>query len=95
MNVLSVRDMEQHVPILGWLMLVGNAIFLMVGAFVFVLLTGIGSVSGEAEARVVLTIVGASVALLMTLLGLPGMIAGYGLLKRRSWGRLLATIVAI
>jgi hypothetical protein len=87
--------MEQHVPILGWLMLAGNAIFLVVGGFVFVLLTGIGAVSGEAEAMGILTVVGASVALLLTVLALPGMIAGYGLLKRRPWGRILATVVAI
>jgi hypothetical protein len=94
-NVLSVRDMEQHVPILGWLLIAGNAIFLGIGAFVFVLLTGIGTVSGAGEAQGILTIVGASVALLLTLLALPGIIAGYGLLTRRPWGRILAIIVAI
>ena len=95
MNNLSVRDMEQHVPILGWLLIVGNALFLAIGVFVFILLTGIGAVSGDAEAMSILAIVGTSVALLMTVMALPGIIAGYGLLKRRSWGRVLAIVVAV
>ena len=95
MNNLSVRDMEQHLPILGWLLIVGNALFLAMGVFVFILLTGIGAVSGDAEAMSILAIVGTSVALLMTVMALPGIIAGYGLLKRRSWGRVLAIVVAV
>jgi hypothetical protein len=95
MNSLTVRDLEQHVPILGWLLIVGNAIFLAIGAFVFVLLTGIGAVSGEGEAMAILAIVATSIASLMALLALPGIAAGYGLLKRREWGRVLAIIVAV
>ena len=95
MNNLNIRDMEAHVPILGWLLMVGHAIFLVLGVFVFILLTGIGVVSGEAQALGILAVVGTSVALLLTALALPGIIAGYGLLKRRSWGRVLAIVVAV
>src|SRR6476620_5355085 len=56
MNSLTVRDLEQHVPILGWLLIVGHALFLAIGVFVFVLLTGIGAVSGEEEAMAILTL---------------------------------------
>ena len=95
MNALTIRDLEQHVPILGWLLIVGHAIFLAIGVFVFVLLTGIGVVSGEGEAIAILTLVAIGVASLMALLALPGIAAGYGLLKRREWGRVLAIIVAV
>lgn len=92
---MTTREIEQHVKILGWLHIVSHALFLLIGLFVFFLLVGIGAVSGEAEAMGVLTIVGTFVGGLMLILALPGLVSGYGLLKRRSWGRLLAIIVGI
>ncbi|MDQ4075217.1 MAG: hypothetical protein M3220_03105 [Chloroflexota bacterium] len=93
MNQLSVRDLQQHVTILGWLHILGHAIFLLIGGFVFILLTSIGAVSGDADAVAVLGIVATFVAGLLTVLALPGMLAGYGLLKRKEWGRILALVV--
>src|SRR5689334_22149460 len=95
MNPMSERDVQQHIQILGWLLVVGHALFLAIGVFVFVLLTSIGAVSGDPTAWAVLSVVGTSVGLLLAILALPGMLAGYGLLKGRPWGRVLAIVVAI
>lgn len=92
---MNQQNLEQHVTILGWLHIVGHALFLLIGGFIFVLLTSIGAISGEAEAMTVLSIVGTFVAALMALFALPGMVAGYGLLKRKNWARVLAIIVGI
>jgi hypothetical protein len=95
MNQLSMTDLRTHVTVLGWLYIIGHIIFLIIGAFVFVLLTSIGAISGDSEAMVVLGIVAALVAGLLTLLAIPGIAAGIGLLQRRSWGRILAIVVGI
>jgi len=95
MNQMNQRDMDQHVPILGWLYVVGHAIFLVIGAFVFLLLVGLAPVTGETEAIWILTLVGTTVGLLMAALGLPGVSAGYGLLKRKPWARILAIVIGI
>jgi hypothetical protein len=95
MNEMNQRDLQQHVTILGWLYVVGHAIFLLIGAFVFLLLIGIAPVTGEPEPMWILTLVGTSVGLLMAALGLPGLLAGYGLLTRKSWARVLAIVVGI
>lgn len=95
MNTMNGRNMQQHITILGWLYLVGHAVFLAIGIFVFVLLTGIGVASGDPQARSILSIVGTSVGLLLTVLAIPGLAAGYGLLKRTSWARALALVVGI
>src|SRR5690606_18693506 len=58
-------------------------------------LTGIGVISGEAEAVAVLGLVGMFVSGILVVLALPGMIAGYGLLRRKEWGRILAIIIGI
>jgi hypothetical protein len=95
MNAMDQRDVQQHITILGWLYLVGHAIFLVIGAFVFLLLTGIGVATGEAEAMTVLGVVGTSVGLLLAALAVPGLLAGYGLLSRKPWARILAVVVGI
>jgi len=93
MNSLNQRQLQLHVPVVGWLLIVGHAIFLLVGVFVFLLLTGIGVASGEREATAVLTTVGTAVGLLLVVLGIPGLVAGAGLLARKSWARILAIVV--
>lgn len=95
MNQMGERELHQHITILGWLFIVGHALLLLVGAFVFSLLTGIGVATGEAEAAGVLGIVGTSVGLLLVALGLPGVLAGYGLLRHRPWARVLAIVVGV
>jgi hypothetical protein len=95
MNGLDQRQLQLHVPVLGWLLIVGHAMFLLVGVLVFLLLTGIGVASGEREAMTILGTVGIAVGLLLVALGIPGLVAGAGLLARKSWARILAIVVAI
>jgi hypothetical protein len=85
--------MEQHVQVLGWILIAVHAIFLAIGAFVFALLVSIGAVSGSGDAIAILSLVALGVSALMALLALPGMLAGYGLLHRRPWARVLTIIV--
>lgn len=92
---MSQHDIAQHIKILAWLHIVGHLIFLIIGGFLFTLLTGIGAVSGDAQALAILTVVGTALGVLLTLLAIPGMVAGYGLLKRQPWGRYLAIVVGI
>jgi hypothetical protein len=95
MSTAYRRDRQQHVTILGWLYVVGHAIFVAIGAFIFLLLSGIGAASDDPQAGPILAIVGTSVGLLLVLLGLPGLAAGYGLLTGQPWGRVLAIVIAI
>ncbi|HEX8966913.1 MAG TPA: hypothetical protein VF937_03470 [Chloroflexota bacterium] len=96
MNVNETNgDFQQHVTILGWLFVFGHALFLVVGVFVFLLLTSIGMAVSDMEARSVLLIVGPSVGLLLSIVALPGLAAGYGLVTRKPWARMLAIVVAI
>ena len=95
MNQLEERQMQQHVTILGWLYMVEHAVLLLVAAFVFVLLTTIGVATGDSEAMTILGIVGTSVGFFLAALSVPGIAAGYGLLRRKSWGRYLALVMGI
>lgn len=94
---VNTKQIEQHIPILGGIHLVGGAFFIAIGLFMFLLLSGIGvAVAGEDPvAPRILIIVGTAVGTLLVVLGLPGIAAGYGLLKRRPWARGLAIVVGI
>jgi hypothetical protein len=95
MNQMSKQDLQQHVTILGWLHIIGHALFLIIGLFIFTLLTSIGAVTGDPEAVAILSLVGTLVGSLLAILGIPGILAGYGLLIRKSWGRYLAIVIGI
>jgi hypothetical protein len=60
---------------------------------VFIVLTSIGLAIHDREATSILGVVAVAVACLHLLLSLPGLLAGYGLLQRRPWARILAIVV--
>ena len=95
MSTANDSNVQQHVTILGWLYVLLNALFLIIGAFVFVLLSTIGLSVRDVEARSVLLIVGPTVGLLLGMLALPGLAAGYGLITRKPWARVLAIVVGV
>lgn len=94
---MTYRQIEQHVPILGWLYIISSVFFLLLGLFLFVLLGGLGifAASGDPEGPFILLLVGLFVGGIMAVVALPGLLAGWGLLRRKNWGRVLALIVAI
>jgi hypothetical protein len=86
-------QLRQHLTILGWLHLGAAGFAILVGGFVFIVLTSIGLAIHDHEATPILGIVAVAVACFLLVLSLPGLLAGYGLLQRRPWARILALVV--
>ena len=79
--------------VFGALSLIGA----MFSSVLFGVLAGVAGMSGEPDAAVggaFLGLTGAILSVLLVLYGLPAVIAGWGLLKFRPWGRILAIVVA-
>lgn len=95
MNQLNEQQLQMHVSIVAWLLIASHAIFFLIAGFVFFLLTSIGITVHDPQASGILYIIGTGVAALLGLLAIPGLIAGFGLLARQSWARILAIVVAI
>ena len=96
MNQLSVKEMELHVQIVGWIKIIGNAFLMLMGLCGLVFLVGIGFIpaaNGDPEAQVILTIVGFVSLGFFLLLAIPGIAAGYGLLKRYRWAQVLGIVL--
>jgi hypothetical protein len=85
--------MRQHVPILGWCFIIYSALIALIGLVIGGILMGGGVISGDRDAMWISGAVGATVAVILIILSLPGIIAGVGLLKFRPWARILAIIL--
>lgn len=87
-------DMKGHLTIVAALNIGFGALGVLIAIIVFVAVVGGGILSGDPEAMTITAIVGTSIAGLFMFLSIPGIIAGIGLLKRKSWARILALIIA-
>lgn len=92
---MDSRSYASQVQILGWLYIVGNGFVLSLGLIALFFFPAIGLVTSDATAMAILSTVGLSGAAFFAVLALPGLIAGYGLLTRRPWARILSLVVAI
>ena len=99
MNQLSEKELHMHVQIAAWLNIVASGMFLLLGICGFVFMVGMGffaaADSGDAVALPILSIVGTVGLVFFAVLALPGLLAGYGLLKRKKWGQILGIVDAL
>jgi hypothetical protein len=86
-------EKEKHIAILGILHIARGAIVLLLGMMGFGLFAGIGVLSGDPTALGILGILGTLAVVFMSVIALPSILAGVGLLRRHAWGRILALVV--
>lgn len=84
---------DKHITIIAILNIARGGFLFFLGLIGFIVLTAIGAISGDSIAMGVLGLIGLVAILIMTFIGLPSIIAGVGLLRRREWGRILALVV--
>lgn len=94
MNQLNRDSMKTHVTILGWLSIADGVLTLLIGLLTFLFLTGIGFASGEREAMFILPVVGTTTGMFLFAAAVPSLLAGFGLLRGKNWGRILAIVVS-
>jgi hypothetical protein len=87
--------MATHVKILGWLHLIFGAFSLLAAIAVFGGSMLGGMFSGSVTGMVGISLIGTFAALILVAYAIPGLIAGYGLLKFQPWARILTIILAI
>lgn len=87
--------METHVKVVAWLHIILGALGVLGAVCAFVSIAGGGLISGEQEAIIATSITAIAIAFFVVMVSVPGIIAGIGLLKWKSWGRILTIIVAV
>ena len=91
----DINRMEKHITIVAILSIVFGTIGVLIGTFIFVVISGGGLISQDPTAMHITGIVATGLGGFFMLLSVPDIIAGIGLLKRRSWARILAFALAI
>jgi len=93
---------EKHVTVLGILFIAYSAIGLASGLLVFFVLFGAGTIAElspggccPTELLPLLITIGSFTCGLLTIISIPGIVAGIGLLKFKSWARILALVLSI
>jgi len=90
--VWEIKEMKQHVTIVGILHIALGAFGILAGIGVALILFLVVPVAEDVEGQVVLTILGIGIPLLLLLLNGPRIIGGIWLLKHRSWARYVVMI---
>jgi len=94
MDILSKKELETHVTVVGWLQIVNGLLGIMWGVFFATLILGVGIAVEEAIVLRVLLVTASALGGLLFVLSVPGVIAGIGLLRRASWSRVMALVLA-
>lgn len=84
---------QKHITLVAVLHLIHSGLGLLIGLFLFALLSGIGVVSGDEEAVIVLSIVAAVIGFFFLVICLPGIIGAIALLNRARWSRIFMLII--
>lgn len=89
----ETNRMEKHLTLVAVFHIVYHSIALVIGIGVFAFLSTIGCLTRDPVAMRILSTIGAIVGTLLVVVGIPGIVAGIGLLRRKSWARILAIVV--
>jgi len=95
MDTLSKKDIGTHVAVVAWLQIMNGLLGIVAGAFVAALLVGIGAIVDDAIAFRIMALTATSLGGLLLVLSVPGVVTGIGLLRRASWARILAMVLAV
>jgi hypothetical protein len=89
MNLLGKKDFPTHLAVVAGLQIVSGLVGLILVALAALIL-GVGGV----KALRTMTIAAAVFGSLVTILSIPKLVTGIGLLRRASWSRVMALVVS-
>lgn len=87
--------MEKHLTFIAVINIALGFIGFFVGVGLFFVITGGGLISREPIAIFVTSAVGSVLAIFFMFMSVPGIIGGIGLLKRKSWSRIMMLIISV
>ncbi len=85
--------MEKHINLLGILYIAFSVMGLLAAILVFIAIAGGGFISGDEEAMLITGIVATALSSIITIFSIPGIIGGWGLLKKKKWARIVLLIL--
>lgn len=92
---MDANSMDTHIKVIAWLYIVLGALMLFSACIAVFAIFGGGLISGDQTAINVTGIVAAIVGILIVVFSVPGIIAGFGLLRYQAWARILALVLGV
>ena len=89
---LSQRELATHVKVLGWIVFVSGLMGVVGSACLSVVMTTLAFTEGDPAARQIVPVIALGIAGFMGLLSCISLVAGYGLITRKSWARVLGLV---
>lgn len=86
--------MENHVTLVAVLNIGFGILGVILAIFVLIGIFLVNTYVEDYDARKILPILGTAVFFFLLVTSIPGIIGGFGLLKRRPWARILILVVA-
>lgn len=87
--------MQKHTNIVAALHIGLGALCIFIAIFLFFILYFAGRFVDDNEVQFILPLIGKIILIFLTVIGLPGIIAGIGLFKRKEWARILALVISV
>ncbi|HEX8904948.1 MAG TPA: hypothetical protein VF771_08925 [Longimicrobiaceae bacterium] len=87
--------MRDHLKILGWVYVVNGAIVLLMAALFGAMFGFAGFFAERGQDAAILGGIGAVIAVFITLMSLPAIVLGWGLLTWKPWSRTLGIILSV
>ncbi len=87
--------MERHINVVAALQIGLSVLGIVIGLVVFTILYVTGDFVDEAETEKILTVIANVMIVVVTVLSIPGIVAGIGLFKRKEWARILTLILSV
>ena len=87
-------DTKQHLTVVAALNIGLGVLGVVLAMIAFVVLAGIGLLSGDADALPILTFIAVIAGGFLLITSVPDIIGGIGLVKRQSWARILVLILS-
>jgi len=88
-----------HITILGWLLIVLHGIDVLLGLLLFLMFSGGAAATaaggGGAGVAAFLGGIGLFLGGILAIIGLPGVIVGWGILKQAQWARIGGVIMSV
>lgn len=90
---MSAR-MKEHINILGWIFIVYHALGIVVVIALSGVMMGFGILNDNVEGLGIIALIGSIFLMFMTVMIIPGIIAGIFLRKFKNWARILTLVLA-
>ncbi len=87
--------MKTHIEVVGLINIVSAILAILIGGIVFAVLLLVMPTVNTPDDRLILPLVAGITGFVTLLCGVPSLVAGIGLLKLKSWARILTLILSI